>query len=493
MYDPPPLTARPERSCLIKDSSGSSDRIGDKKEPATRHVTVLSCEDLPSYSSERYFLLSEVEIQAHSTLFLCDYYPSRYSNATTTADADNSTQETEMEDDDLSDSHNNNDEDPEYDTQLPPFCLLYLLWKPDMDYTAEEYAEKVIVPVVVDQIQNIRVRGETVQLVNSLLEQQKYIFASSSTPRRACCVGTISPSRNSFKETGSDEARSTRHQTETSESEPDDSSTNAIVQLDQPPQQQQRHELQRHQQQMSIYLVVDRLVASGPRQQQEHDTDPLEWTIPNDQFLQGQEQIIEELARKVATHEQLRGLCEGITVGVSNDMRAAPGLEACSNSFTIGTRDRRRFTQSQSSNATSPRPSLSGRSLLGLITGEPEDLLGLKPNETDAAQSVFQRRVSAEWKGLGTLTSFAERAHVQWKRQAGIDTSDINSARKKSVKSEMSSAGDPLEPQLDELTVNRIAMAVIVSFMLFHLRKESPDLFWFLDLDQWVDAIHRLR
>ena len=36
-------------------------------------VTIVNNIPLPSYSPERYYMLSEIEHHAHSTLFLCDY------------------------------------------------------------------------------------------------------------------------------------------------------------------------------------------------------------------------------------------------------------------------------------------------------------------------------------------------------------------------------------------------------------------------------------
>ena len=130
------------------------------------------------------------------------------------------------------------------------------------------------------------------------------------------------------------------------------------------------------------YLVVDRLVA-----------------------VEGDDDVrtIESLARYLAL--TYREQCYGVTVGLSNHPRAAPGLEACLNAVLVGSRDRRRIGGS--------------RSRLRIVACHPDDLTG-RQEETDAVQGVRQWRLCAEWNGQGTLLTLAERLHSEWCREHNV-------------------------------------------------------------------------
>ena len=118
--------------------------------------------------------------------------------------------------------------------------------------------------------------------------------------------------------------------------------------------------------------------------------------------------LAERLARHIASHPQLRSLFEGITVGVANHKRAAPGLDACLDVINLGAHDRRKIGRDT-------------RSHVGLMALSADDLLGLdEGGETDAAQNVLQTRISTEWNGKGNLKSFGYRAHSMWRKEFGL-------------------------------------------------------------------------
>jgi hypothetical protein len=192
----------------------------------------------------------------------------------------------------------------------------------------------------------------------------------------------------------------------------------------------------------SLYIVVDRLMPVDS-DQDEHDEMEESENAHSDtnsarQSHVHQEELAERLARTVASHPLLRTVTQGITVGVSNHVRAAPGLEACVQAITVGATDRRRLghqslprTASITSGPVLPSPVAtappqfatldSKKSLLGLVAVTPSDLLGLQDaTVTDAAQGVVQSKITAEWNGCGDLHSFAARVHSQWRNVHGL-------------------------------------------------------------------------
>jgi hypothetical protein len=271
-------------SCLLKPKSL-------KEDGEALSVTVLNTLQLPSYSTERFYMLSEIEVKAHSTLFLCDL----------TDDCDQ-TQDT------VETSSNLSQEDPE--TQFPPFCILYILWRPNMVSSVRAFTEGVIQ----DYIQKLK-----------------------------------------------DASKNTR-----------------------------------------IYLVIDTLVPGGPTNDDDDDDDD---EASAERRYRAQLHVAETLARHVA--QTMRTDMEGITVGVANHLRAAPGLEVVMEATAVGSKTRRHHDT-------------SSKSLVGLMCSHPDELLGLASTETDAAQGVLQCITCAEWGGYGDLRSFANRAHAQWCDTNGV-------------------------------------------------------------------------
>lgn len=144
-----------------------------------------------------------------------------------------------------------------------------------------------------------------------------------------------------------------------------------------------------------VYLVVDAL--STETTSQDADT--------RQRIYNSQVQTVEQLARCVAQSKELRDEFQGFTIGISNHVRAAPGLEKCMEAICWGSKDRRKTDWIKSG--------------VGIVTQHPDDLIGLQA-EPDAAQGVLQSTTCAEWNGNGDLASFAKRAHVVWCRNHGI-------------------------------------------------------------------------
>lgn len=236
-------------------------------------VTMVNNLPLPSYSTERFYMLSEIELKGYSTLFLCDYACDQ--TPETAADSDN-----------------------EGEHPFSSHTILYILWKPDMASSPKALTRGIIQ----DSVKQLK------------------------TQTRGDC---------------------------------------------------------------KIYLVVDSL------------TPPI--TSPHlsaAQVYQSQVETAGALARCITQSKELRDELQGLTVGISNHVRAAPGLEKGMESICWGSKDRRKLD----TDATSS---------IGIVTHHPDDLVGLEP-EPDAVQGVMQSITVAEWNGNGDLMSFAKRAHSKW-------------------------------------------------------------------------------
>jgi hypothetical protein len=310
-------------------------------------VTIVSTEPLPSYSSERFWLLSEIEMKAHPICFVCQENPS-----------------------------------------VPAFGILYLLWKPDVNATT--FADIVLENVV-------------------KLER---------------LIG---------------------------------------------PQEEAKIE-----QDHSLYIVVDRVNPTTVDSHQEEE-----------------ELLAYDLAKHVASHPKLREACEGITIGVSNHERAAPGLAACVDAVALGSKDRRHHSG-------------ESKSLVGIVTDDRSSILGLDPTEADAVQGVQQKRITAEWNGRGNLKSFAWRAHSSWCRLNGLPPAQEYYERRK-IPRRLSNGGayifleeddeeEGSEHRRRELFQDTLAGSVFILYLIFHFHHEIR---WFaflmLDPSLWDDFAQRLR
>lgn len=249
-------------------------------------------------------MLSEIELNGHSTLFLCDY-----ECAATEAQSDDGTAP-------------ESDAGSEGEHPFPESIVLYILWRPDMESSPKAFTRGVI--------------AKSVRHLKSLTEDNK---------------------------------------------------------------------------DCQIYLVVDTLVLADP---------PLYGVGCESTGLrryQSQVALVEELARFIST--ELRDDLQGLTVGVSNHVRAAPGLEKCMEAICWGSKDRRKSGGQD-------------RSSVGIVTQHPDDLVGLQ-KDPDAAQNVLQSYTCAEWNGNGDILSFAKRTHARWCAEHEVTLEEESVLRPKNI------------------------------------------------------------
>lgn len=352
-----------------KSNSDQSSPLGSRK----TKVTVIHTDDLPNYSSERYYMLSEIQLKAHSIIFLRDLFPRLDGGGDDDNDDDthdlSSAGSSIVVEDSISDDHTKDDSrihrthdeneererypakvhsftDTRHDTtdmpsqSLPFYVILYLLWRPDgLHPTPEAYAK---------------------QVVNVAIDQIFYLYRTQD------------------------------------KGDTDDDSLSCSSDP-------------------CIYLVVDRLVYRDGCNSQSAS------------FRESEIEICEQLIGIIATDMDLnlRSIVQGVTVGLSNDFRAAPGLEICMDSILVGDAERRHYAQDKmrkrNTELTIIRNSRDvdpSRSCIGIVTEYPDDLTGCGPSsgETDAAQDLsLHTRSSGNWSGKGSYLNYAARAQQKWR------------------------------------------------------------------------------
>lgn len=120
MNEKPPSVLRPSgsSSCLHR-------KAGEEYEKSrTNKITMIQTDVLPSLCTERYYMLSEIQLKAHSILFLQDWLDS-------VATADDETQDLSVSSADSSDDKNYDEFNLDLKKSLAPCIILYLLWKVD--------------------------------------------------------------------------------------------------------------------------------------------------------------------------------------------------------------------------------------------------------------------------------------------------------------------------------------------------------------------------
>ena len=213
---------------------------------------------------------------------------------------------------------------------------------------------------------------------------------------------------------------------------------------------------------LNIYVVVDRLPnhstdqdlgsESFPESSSKGATEmqPLPSKEEKQQRLllrhDGEVKMAEQLARTVASSQFLRSRIDGLSVGVTSNDRAAPGLEACMDAVTRGAKERRKATkilpqgdfgtEVEDALTTRKRRRALGRlreksperSPIAFVALHLEDLhhevihdhvhrhCHDKDNEDDLDTPILQCRVSTEWSGNGEHNAFADRAMEDWRR-----------------------------------------------------------------------------
>ena len=121
-------------SCMLRPRHSSTDSLDSAAFGEPLSVTMISREELPSFSTERFFMLSEFHLNAHSLRFVADLHESD--------DVTPETVDTDRSSTDEVFQHETND------TGFAPFLIFYILWRPTMTRNVAAFTSDVISPAV---------------------------------------------------------------------------------------------------------------------------------------------------------------------------------------------------------------------------------------------------------------------------------------------------------------------------------------------------------
>lgn len=413
---------------------------------STNLFTIVHSEELPHYSAERYYILSELQLKAHSISFLSEWdagigYHQNHQPATddshTTQEMSYSSLDQSIRDGDCDGKENDNssnsnnsvrisnvnvgEENIQEEAQqrrnrhdsnlnLPPYVVLYLLWRHDSPHaeSPEDFAKHYIRPCV-----------------QRVLDAYECIESSSTTTDSSTGEAPSQPSSSSSiigehdsGDGGGEDAKISMQD------------KNQYSGVAKPEEKSAPH----------IYLVIDRICSKPPPLPTESymtqsymtpDSSPedeLQW---NEDYNDCQIALTKELIQIVATSQalNLRSVIEGITAGISTDVKAAPGLERCMDAIMVGDAERRLMLERNRKGiggATTEAKLFTGGkwtmddpqcSCIGIIADHHDDLVGLDPTmEADAVQGMaLHSRMYAEWSGRGIILNFATRSQKLWR------------------------------------------------------------------------------
>jgi hypothetical protein len=387
-----------------KNSTDSLDTLHHEQQQLS--VTICHREELPSFSTERFYMLSELHLNAHSMRFTSDLLHQEDVFAMENTDADASALVEELQ-------HGTDG--------FPPFLILYVLWRSDMTTSVDAFTSEFILSAV--------------EIMRSHVD-----LASSEQEKRRPPRGDVSPAGGDSTIETENNNTGREHDSVTSSSL-SSSTENRKTQL---------------------YLVVERTVPFNDDDDDAGDASTNKMPLPEAKtqakhHFEFQTKIAECLAKHIASHSKLRSLFQGITIGVANHKRAAPGLDACLNAINFGARDRRKHSN-------------HAKCHIGLICRAPADLLGLdKDGETDGAQNVLQTRISTEWNGKGNLKSFSYRAHAMWCKDFGMPLNPPDFPLQEGIKRRNSRRLGRLNEELERLDAAPLDLLLNVGAFLLIL------------------------
>ena len=215
------------KSNEIKNDKVMNNTINNKDGKLNRSVTMINSRTLPSFGTERYYLLSELEAKSHSITFLKednddddddDGSNTAASSATTSDDEDfdsimtkrangeiiengadeKSEKTTIVKCDEDDETTKDNDYDEEKKKMVPPRAVLYLVWCPTNDRNGETTASSFLEGTIRQSVSQLLLRrGDDPQMAyrvphstsspsSSLSQSPKYsIHAETSLPKHS--------------------------------------------------------------------------------------------------------------------------------------------------------------------------------------------------------------------------------------------------------------------------------------------------------------------
>ena len=400
-------------SCLLKPKQSlSQDEL--HKEALT--ATVLTVNKLPPYVTDRLYILSELQVHAHSIQFLRD-----------------------REIDGAKPS-------------LPSSIILYMRWKPDTYPTPLSFADGPLSERVrqcliangddapLDQLQLVRSRPREIPY-SPRRQSQSYDDLPDKTPL-PFSVPTGSGSMSKPESKLDDEVKH-GEQMESSQL------TNIYVVVDRIcPESGNDHFPDLPDLSCTSYESIRRGEESQRCTEKMNDNTKQQFQSEEhngiDQIVQhnNEMKIVKSLARAIASSRFLRGRIDGVTIGLTSDSSAAPGLEACMDAVARGAKERRRASVSRRVEKIDKegrreralrliRDLSPERSPIAIVACDPDDLECDYEHSHhhhhhlhDADTKILQSRIITEWNGKGDYETFVDRAMDDWREAWSVSSGD---------------------------------------------------------------------
>ncbi|KAL7527998.1 hypothetical protein ACHAWF_002397, partial [Thalassiosira exigua] len=438
-------------SCILRPKHSLSEEDLQRLAREAPTTTVLTVDRLPSYGTDRLYVLSELQVHANSIHFVHDL------PAASGADADGSANARE-------------EDGAAASPALPPSVILYLLWKPNTYPTPRSFADGPLSECV---RRCLLANGEDVPL-----EELEDVRSNPRSP-------TYSPRRQSAPDQPDVWPDAKEGASETGS-----------------PGRGAQDQSQQTQQLTRIYVVVDRIAPSDdgdmgelpnfpdldlmnstsssgedgrhpkttesslPALEPQHSKAVSQRNLQEPNKEEGDRKrlaqhnnevnMAEQLARAVASSRFLRNRIDGISIGVTSDASAAPGLEACMDAVFRGAKERRLAARERSVRNVMKQWKRKGKTIgteddahaendgvkhfrrreraldrlrersptrcpVAVVALQPDDLEGPDHHHHhsengDASPRILQCRVSTEWNGQGEHKTFADRAMRDWRQ-----------------------------------------------------------------------------
>ena len=203
----------------------------------------------------------------------------------------------------------------------------------------------------------------------------------------------------------------------------------------------------------------------------------------------------EALARAVASSRFLRNRIDGISIGITSDSRAAPGLEACMDAVARSCPERRGVanriskqnllaTMSVEDPLRGLRSRLPYRSPISIVVCKPEDLDGggeahshHHHHHEHIPHLLLQCRVTAEWNGNGDYSTFSDRAMQEWRRVWSESSEGGRYGLLKRRVPRLSQNADDPEEVLDEPLSTLMVIVFIIGIVWYVWKSYSEHLY----------------
>ncbi|KAL7534756.1 hypothetical protein ACHAXR_006062 [Thalassiosira sp. AJA248-18] len=464
-------------SCILRPKNSLSAEDLQRLATEAPTATVLTIDRLPSYCTDRLYMLSELQVRVHanSIRFLCDVASSGPSSAPGGAS-------------------NSNIKPPAF----PPSIILYLLWKPNTYPTPRSFADGPLSECVRRCLlaNGDEAPGEELDDVRSSPRSSPYsprrkqliMENNNQIPLNKCdplgVFGKIEgadsgDSSASGNNNGREESNASMRETQQltriyvvidriSPSDSDDS-FDGVGELPNFPnlalssssyEDNKRIQSQKGHSTAAVQPGSETSQSQSNPPEQKKEQSPTKEERQQQQLNQHNNEIktAEQLARAVASSRFLRNRIDGISIGITSDARAAPGLEACMDTMERGAKERRMAARDRSVTSKKIKGGMHDfkddlyhgdvsmqrfrrreqtldrlreqspeRSPIAIVAMQPDDLEGVDHHDHshhhhdhsehgDIHSKVLQCRVSTEWNGKGEYKTFSDRAMRDWRQ-----------------------------------------------------------------------------